>query len=100
MSPKQRLTPQQVKDLTDWVKLGAPMPEAEASVVLVRKEFQISDKDRAHRAFQPVKRPQLPNGKASPMDALIVPKLAAAKLVPNPPSSPRELARRAYYVLT
>ena len=100
MSPKQRLTPQQVKDLTDWVKLGAPMPEAEASVVPVRKELQITDKNRAHRAFQPVKRPQLPNGKANPIDALNVPKLAAAKLVPNPPSSPRELVRRAYYDLT
>ena len=100
MPPKQRLTPQQVKDLTDWVKFGAPIPEAGASVAPVRKEFQITDKDRAHWAFQPVKSPQLPNGKANPIDALIVPKLSAAKLVPIPPASPRELVRRAYYDLT
>ena len=62
MPPKQRLTARQVTDLTEWVKLGAPMPAGEAPVAAVRKEFQITAKDRAHWAFQPVRRPEVPGG--------------------------------------
>ena len=132
MPPKQRLTARQVADLTEWVKLGAPMPAGEATVAAVRKEFQITAKDRAHWAFQPVRRPEVPGGSnqssvfsvqspksgkgapvakpplktehwtlnTSPLDAFILAKLAAKNLAPNPPATPRELVRRAYYDLT
>jgi len=56
MPPKKRLSEKQVADLTEWVKLGAPLPAGEAAAAApVRKEFQITDKDRAHWAFQPLK---------------------------------------------
>jgi len=99
MPPKQRLTARQVADLTEWVKLGAPMPAGEAPVAAVRKEFQITAKDRAHWAFQPVRKPAVPPI-ANPIDAFILTKLAAKNLTPNPAASPRELVRRAYYDLT
>ena len=55
MPPKKRLSERQVADLTEWVKLGAPMPASDAAVVAVKKGFAITEKDRAHWAFQPVK---------------------------------------------
>jgi hypothetical protein len=78
MPPKQRLTARQVADLTEWVKLGAPMPVGEAPAAAIRKEFKITDKDRAHWAFQPVKKPvapQINNGKppsANPIDLSLI----------------------------
>jgi len=123
MPPKQRLTARQIADLTEWVKLGAPMPAGEAPAASIRKEFQITAKDRAHWAFQPVRKPEVPGGSnqysvfsvqppkaplktehwplnTSPIDAFIRAQLAAKGLVPNPPAPPRELVRRAYYDLT
>ena len=106
MPPKQRLTVRQVADLTEWVKLGAPMPAGEAPVAAVRKEFQITAKDRAHWAFQPVRRPAVPaignrqSAFANPIDAFVIAKLAAKNLTANTSATPRELVRRAYYDLT
>jgi len=106
MPPKQRLTARQVADLTEWVKLGAPMPAGEAPVAAVRKEFQITAKDRAHWAFQTVRKPAVPPignrqaTTANPIDAFIHAKLAAKGLAANPSATPRELVRRAYYDLT
>jgi len=107
MPPKKRLSARQVADLTEWVKLGAPMP-ADESVVAVtppKKEFQIGDKDRAHWAFQAVKRPAVPavtkkDWLANPIDAFILTKLEANGFAPNPTATKRELIRRAYYDLT
>ena len=106
MPPKQRLTARQVADLSEWVKLGAPMPAGEAPVATVRREFQITAKDRAHWAFQPVRKPAVPpignrqSPIGNPIDAFILAQLAAKNLSPNPPATPRELVRRAYYDLT
>ncbi|MSU61224.1 MAG: DUF1553 domain-containing protein [Pedosphaera sp.] len=106
MPPKQRLNARQVADLTEWVKLGAPMPAGEAPVAAGRKEFQITAKDRAHWAFQPVKRPVVPQMNdgispiANPIDAFVLAELTAKNLAPNLTATPRELVRRAYYDLT
>ena len=106
MPPKQRLTARQVADLTEWVKLGAPMPAGEAPVAGVRKEFQITAKDRAHWAFQPVRKPAVPQIAnretpiANPIDAFVLAKLATKNLTANASATPRELVRRAYYDLT
>jgi hypothetical protein len=107
MPPKKQLSARQVADLTEWVKLGAPMSADEASgaVSASKKEFQISDKDRNHWAFQPLKRPAVPVVKrkkwvANPVDDFILAKLEADGFTPNPPATKRELIRRAYYDLT
>jgi mono/diheme cytochrome c family protein len=108
MPPKTRLSEKQVADLVEWVKLGAPMPTNETSLAVApaRKEFQISDKDRAHWAFQPLKRPTVPKmtkGQrpiANPIDAFVLARLSSKRLAANPPATKRELIRRAYYDLT
>lgn len=66
-----------------------------------RKEFHIADKDRAHWAFQVLKRPEIPPGDHSnPIDAFVDAGLAKARLRANPVASRTVLIRRAYYDLT
>jgi hypothetical protein len=107
MPPSKKLRAQQVADLTHWVKMGAPWPGAEKGGVAVppRGEFQISEKDRAHWAFQPLRRPALPVVKntawaANPIDAFLLASLEAKGWQPNPPASKRTFIRRATYDLT
>jgi hypothetical protein len=106
MPPSKKLPAQQVGDLTRWVRLGAPWPGADEAVPATtrRGEFRITDRDRAHWAFQPVRRPDVPAVKdrawvANPVDAFILAGLQAKGLTPNPPASKRELVRRLYYDL-
>jgi hypothetical protein len=106
MPPSQKLTREQIDVLAQWVRLGAPWPNADKTTV-ARKgaEFHISDKDRAHWAFQPVERAAPPLVKnqawgARPIDAFVLAGLEAKGLQPNPPARPQELVRRLYYDLT
>ncbi len=106
MPPMKKLTKEQVADLTQWVRMGAPWPGGEAAAAPPSKgEFHISEQDRAHWAFQPVRRPAIPAVKdrqwaSNPIDSFILAKLEAKGFVPNPPATKRELIRRAYYDLT
>jgi hypothetical protein len=92
----KKLSAQQIADLTQWVKIGAPFPEGG------RRKAEGSGQ---HWAFQPVKRPAVPTVKnkwwvANPIDAFILAKLEAKGLKPNPTAARRELMRRASYDLT
>jgi hypothetical protein len=106
MPPSKKLTRDQISDLTEWVKLGAPWPGATKAAPTARKgDNSISDKDRAHWSFQRVKRPAVPAVKntkwiANPIDAFILAALEAKGLEPNPPATRIELVRRVYYDLT
>ncbi len=106
MPPTKKLAKEQIADLTQWVRMGAPWPSSDASSSAVRKrEFQISERDRAHWAFQPVKRPPVPAVKnrdwvSNSIDAFISAKLEAKQLSPNPPAAKRELIRRIFYDIT
>jgi len=107
MPPAKKLTREQIGDLTEWVKMGAPWPGAEkAATGGIRKaDAQITEKDRSHWSFQPVQRPNIPAVKnkawvANPIDAFILAGLEAKGLEPNPPADKRELIRRVYYDLT
>jgi hypothetical protein len=106
MPPSKKLTREQIADLTEWVKMGAPWPGADKTGVVAHKtDNAISDKDRAHWSFQPVKRPAVPKVKNTkwvhnPIDAFILAGLEAKGLEPNPPATRQELVRRVYYDLT
>jgi cytochrome c553 len=107
MPPSKKLDVQQVANLSRWVKLGAPWSGAEKAIAAPprRGAMQITEKDRAHWAFQPVQRPAVPAVKdqawvANPVDAFILSRLEAKRLRPNSPSAKRELIRRLYYDLT
>ena len=109
--PPGKLSPKQIADLTQWVKMGAPWPGQEKAVAstststIRRGAFHISDEDRAFWAFQPVKRPTVPVVKdhkwvVNPIDAFILSKLEEKGLRPNPPATKRELIRRVTYDVT
>lgn len=114
MPPSKKLNAEQVADLTRWVRMGAPWPGAEStpsasdSVAVAAAKpasgMRITDKDRAHWAFQPVKRPSIPNVRQrqwvkNPIDAFLLADLDAKGLEPNPPATRTELIRRASYDL-
>jgi hypothetical protein len=106
MPPAKKLPAQQIAHLTQWVKMGAPWPGPEQPVTPPRRsELQVTAKDRAHWAFQPVKAPTPPAPQdrawaGNPIDAFILAKLEERRLKPNPAATKRELIRRASYDLT
>src|SRR3954454_6185054 len=60
MPPDGRLRPEQIKLLTEWVKIGAPWPGSGEQILQPRKAgFVITDADRQHWSFQPVRRPKV-----------------------------------------
>src|SRR6185295_11727938 len=71
----------------------------------------VTDADREHWSFQPVKRPEVPMGSVEihahakpwawhPVDAFILSQLEAKGLTPSPEAQRRELIRRVYFDLT
>ncbi len=113
MPPKGKLSQRQVEALTQWVKMGAPWPggaspsaaAAEPASNIRRPGYSVTDVDRSHWAFRPLKRPDVPaiqggTGDFKPIDAFIRSGLVAKGLKPNPPASKHELIRRVTYDLT
>ncbi|MBL9211022.1 MAG: PSD1 domain-containing protein [Opitutaceae bacterium] len=89
--------------LTDWVAAGVPYTRSLTTVPAVpavtRSEFALTPADRAHWAFQPVRRPDPPavsdaTWAAAPLDGFILARLDAAGLRPAPPASRTTLIRR------
>ncbi len=104
-SKGKKLPREQIDALTQWIKMGAPWPGSDKTAIKKRGDFQITQKDRSHWAFQAVKRPAIPDVKnqawvRNPIDAFILAKLEAKGLQPAPPASKQEIARRLYYDVT
>jgi len=103
MPPKgDKLKPEQVAILTEWVKDGAPV-SSNASAVK-SKLTGLTDKARAHWAYQPVKKPEIPVNKnqqwcRTPVDCFVLQKLEAENMLPAPDAPKETLIRRAYYDL-
>ncbi|NBV23762.1 MAG: DUF1553 domain-containing protein [Proteobacteria bacterium] len=103
MPPKNPLPPAQVRDLEQWVKLGAPDPRTEAPTQVTGKRALTVEEGRQFWAFQPVKDPPIPNSKfdvRNSIDAFINARLAEKKLAAAPPADPRVFIRRATFDLT
>ncbi len=104
MPPRGRLSDQQIADLTEWVKRGAPWPKEAAKGPGAQDHFNLAERKADHWAWQPVKATQPPKVKqadwpASPIDRFILAKLEAAGLKPAGPTDKRALIRRAYFDL-
>ena len=68
---------------------------AEGGPSLRSRPFAITDADRAHWAFQPVRSAVVPKGTHA-IDHLLQVRRQQAGLKPSPPATPREQVRRAY----
>ncbi|HSI12516.1 MAG TPA: PSD1 and planctomycete cytochrome C domain-containing protein [Chthoniobacter sp.] len=105
MPPKgEKLTNQQIADLTEWVKMGAPDPRKDDAKI-ASKLSGLTDKARGHWAYQPVTKPAPPavknNGWArTPVDLFILAKLEEKGMIPAADASKEALLRRASYDLT
>ena len=99
-----KLKQAEIDAIAEWVKLGAPWPEAKAA----RKNddrFEITPEQRAHWAFQPLKKPAEPAVKdarwaRNAVDRFVLAKLEENGLRPVAAADKRTLIRRAYYDLT
>jgi len=98
-----KLTDAQVADIATWIKMGAPDPRKEAAKVT--KLSGLTDKARAHWAYQPIKNyrtvaiPKVKNQAwiRTPVDAFILQKLEEKNMLPSPDADRETLLRRAYY---
>jgi cytochrome c553 len=102
------LTPQEVADLTLWVKQGAVWPKSAPGSTFAAsvKTGVITDKQRAFWSFQPLKVTAAPEVKdpshwaKTPIDKFVLAKVNSAGLQPAPQADRRALIRRATYDLT
>ncbi len=107
MPPTGKLTESQIATITEWIRLGAPMPKdhGAGTGVSVRKTRGITDEDRQWWAFQPVRRGGVPElriadcGLRNPIDAFIAAKLSENDLSPAPEADRRTLIRRLSFDL-
>jgi mono/diheme cytochrome c family protein len=100
---EKKLSPAQVEVIRQWIAGGAKVARAEPAKPGAADDF--TPEERAHWAFQPVKRPAVPSIAnrqspiANPIDAFLLQKLAAAKLTFSPPANRATLIRRASFDL-
>ncbi len=103
MPPDEKLPDEQIAALTEWIKMGAPWPKGDVPPQVAAKP-KITDEDRAWWAYQPVRRPPVPevsdNGwSRNEIDRFVFRRLAEAGIEPAPEAEPHELIRRVYFDL-
>lgn len=103
MPPKGKLSKQQIADFRRWIEMGAPHPDA-TGVVRPRSGKIDYETGRQFWAFQPLRRPALPETARdpwvqTPVDAFILSQLSAHGLKPVPRADRRVLIRRVTFDL-
>jgi hypothetical protein len=96
-----KLTDAQISDLTEWVRRGAPDPR---TLVARGSSSAYGGVGKAHWAFQPVKKPELPAVSdptwcKTPVDNFVLAKLDANGMSPNTAADRSTLIRRVTFDL-
>jgi hypothetical protein len=96
-----KLTETQIADFVEWVRRGAPDPRVAAMAAGGKAYGGVG---KAHWAFQPVKKPDVPVVKdaswvQSPVDNFVLARLEGVGLHPNPIADKRTLIRRVTFDL-
>ncbi len=99
MPKNGRLTPEQIADLTEWVRMGAPWPAVSTQVALTTGK-QITPEMRSWWSFQPLRNEPVPQVKnagwaKNDLDRFVLAKLEAKGLNPSPQANRLTLIRRA-----
>ena len=99
----QKLTPDQVTLIKQWIAGGAKTAHPEPSDL--EKTGGITDEERAFWSFQPIRNPAVPKAKPAdrartPIDAFLVNEMAKQKLGFGPEAEKITLLRRAHFDLT
>ncbi|MCA9061616.1 MAG: DUF1549 domain-containing protein [Planctomycetaceae bacterium] len=104
MPPDGRMSPQQIETLTKWVHDGLAWPKDLEEIDYQPRKGgpEVNDETRQFWSFQPVHRPEVPEGGSwgnNPIDAFILQRLTANEISPSGKAAPHELIRRASYDL-
>jgi hypothetical protein len=99
-----KLKPAEIQTLADWVKMGAPWPEAKTAVQTSAVKL-ITPEQRAFWSFQPLNDPAIPAVKEKSwaktnIDHFVLAKLEAKGMKPVGPADRRALIRRVTLDLT
>ncbi len=106
-----KLPPEQIADLEEWVRMGAPdprntsAPRRDISKIADGLSEDMRDSVKTHWAYQPLVSPPVPNLKDAswcntPVDNFILSKLVSKDMKPSAPADKRTLIRRATFDLT
>jgi mono/diheme cytochrome c family protein len=99
MPPKdKKLAPEQIADLEAWVKMGAPDPRTQVTILVPKSATN-------HWAFQPIRCPEPPRvinqrWVQTPVDAFVLAKLEERHMQPSTVADKRTLLRRVTFDLT
>jgi len=105
MPPEEKLSKQEIENLTRWVEMGAPHPEAGEIQNSVQPNRHIDIvAGRKHWAFQPVRNPVVPirrdeKAKSNPIDAFLELSQLNHSIHPLGLADKRTLIRRATFDL-
>jgi hypothetical protein len=105
MPPKGRLPANQISDLTEWVRRGAPWPKsASGAGPATIAAFNLEQRKAEHWSWRPLHRTDPPAVKDSaavrrPLDRYLIARLEEKGLEPAPPADPRTLIRRLSFDL-
>ncbi|MFP6763531.1 MAG: DUF1549 domain-containing protein, partial [Planctomycetaceae bacterium] len=99
MPPEKRLTKQQIARLEQWIRMGAPHPDAGDMPVAVKKKRISPAAGRRFWSFRKPVRPSIPVVQTSAwvksdIDRFVLRKLEENGLQPAPPADRRTLIRR------
>lgn len=100
-----KLKKEEIQAFVDWVKMGAPWPEAKAVTSTTGDKFHITPEQRSFWSFQPLKKADPPAVKNAGLtknwiDQFIVAKWEEEGVRPAKPADKRTLIRRATFDLT
>jgi len=104
MPPKSaggKLTPAEIKELTRWVRMGAPDPRKEQEHLLAKEE--INESAKSWWSYQSITEPSVPPEDPwawTTIDRFIAQKHHQANLQPVADAQPQALLRRLYFDLT
>ncbi|MBL4885159.1 MAG: PSD1 domain-containing protein [Planctomycetaceae bacterium] len=102
MPPEEdKLLEEQIANFIKWVDMGSPWPASDSA----EEELDYFEQAKTHWAFQPVRKPavpQLPGGfrSSNAIDHFIARKLKQANQKQSPVANPRTLLRRLEYDIT
>jgi mono/diheme cytochrome c family protein len=105
MPPKGKMPDADIAVIEKWVKAGLPVPaDRVGEAAKGGKGGLVTEEAKKYWAYQPVRRPAVPEVKdaawvRTPIDAFVLAKLEARNLKPVRPADKAALARRAYYDL-
>jgi hypothetical protein len=104
MPPKgagDKLSEAEVKELTRWVRMGAPDPRKEEEHLLAKEE--INESAKSWWAYQPLTKPSIPPNDEwawTSIDRFIAQQQRTSKIQPVADAKPESLIRRLYFDLT